>query len=168
MKYFTPELLERFQSDDDEVADAAQEEWDRRCADYRKRLEWVKLSLPRQFQTLLQEYRLHDAQVVSGKVDDAFASTFGTPRLYFIELRPEASPQANLLLTYVLVGGQQPPDIPRGSYWMYDEIDISQSGFFSHTILFSDGRELALLFTDFQLGPVPQAAQGSAATNRRG
>ncbi len=159
MKYFTQDLLKRFQADDDDIADAAQGEWDRKSEEYRRHLGALRNHLPRDFRTMLDDYRLHDAHVVA-----RFASLIGDKRLYFIEIRPEGSPDHPLLLTYVLDDGPQPPDLHGGCYWLYDEVDIvSRTAplVFSHAITFTDGTELALYFTDFQLAPVPRGSQES-------
>ena len=47
MKYMTPELLARFRSENDDIADAAAEEWDRQCEAYREHLKTIRASLSR-------------------------------------------------------------------------------------------------------------------------
>ena len=42
MKYMTPELLVSVRSEDDSVAEAAAEEWERRGEEYRARLEALR------------------------------------------------------------------------------------------------------------------------------
>lgn len=82
-----------------------QEEWDEKSEAYLKHLDALRQHLPHDFRTLLDDYRLHDAQVMSRINDNG---------RYLIELRPETSPDVPLLLTYVLANGQPTPDL-RGS-----------------------------------------------------
>jgi hypothetical protein len=60
MKYFTPDLLHRFRSEDEAMGDAAQEEWDRASEKYRKHLERLK---PPPAAGRLRKLCLHDAKV---------------------------------------------------------------------------------------------------------
>jgi hypothetical protein len=171
LRYFTPELIERFGSLDDDIADAAQHEWDETSGRYRTHVASIARHLPRQFRTLLEEYRLHDARVaLLGAVPN------GTGQLFRLELISETAPEQPLMLTYVLAPNEQPlfggtdirsasngsADLTRERYWLYDEVDIVSGGAsptLSHTILFADGMELVLHFTSFQLASVPLSAR---------
>jgi hypothetical protein len=147
MKFFTPELIDRFGSPDDDVADAAMDEWEQRSDSYRKHLDTLRQYLPVDFRNLLDRYRLHDAAVVQG-----LRSSVGDKALYLIELVPEASSE-KLTLTYALKG-PSPANLNGECYWLYDEVDVVDRHalwVFVHTILLSDGTELRLEFTDFQL-----------------
>src|SRR5438128_2569165 len=64
MKYFKPALLARYRSGDDDVADAADEEWERATAAYRKRLKDIRKRLPVHVRRLISRFSLHDAKVV--------------------------------------------------------------------------------------------------------
>src|SRR5438552_5952067 len=46
MKYFKPDLLARCRSLDDEVAEAAAQEWEQAITDYRARIKAIRLRLP--------------------------------------------------------------------------------------------------------------------------
>jgi hypothetical protein len=162
MRYFTPELIERFGALDDDIADAAQRAWDETSSRYREHLAGIRRHLPCQFRTLLDDYRLHDARVVLlGVVPHE------TSQLFRLKLISETAPEQPLMLTYVLAPDAETrlsgiADLARERYWLYDEVDIvggvgSQT--FSHTILLSDGMELVLHFTDFQLASVPFASR---------
>ena len=46
MKYFKPDLLARCRSLDDQVAEAAAQEWEQAITDYRARIKAIRLRLP--------------------------------------------------------------------------------------------------------------------------
>jgi len=151
MKYFTPDLLERYGSLDDRVADAAHDEWEQTCTRYQERLASLKRYLPGRFNAFLDEYALHDAGVIRGYGGDAFASRIGDKPQYFIELLVGPPPGERVVLMYQ-VCGSRPHDKSGGCFWLYDEVgavDLNAPPVFSHTILFSDGVELEVHFTGF-------------------
>jgi hypothetical protein len=166
MKYFTPELLDRFGSLDDDVADVAHQEWDEASDRYRKQLDENWRVLPVDFRKLLEETPLHDARsLLLGLFPEQGRD------LFQIELTPERTVK-KLVLTYILAAGtvprisqarQSPTNGTANSagtrYWLYDEVDVvrrSAPCVFSHAILFSDGTELDLQFTGFALASVFQ------------
>jgi hypothetical protein len=146
MKYFTPELMLRFGSDDEVVALAASEEWDRRQAIYRDHLKQLGPTLPRSVRGLLKRFYLHDAKVFTIALDDR--STL------VVNLLLDGENNGGLQLTYRLVA---PPTIHRHPeiaepctppQWLYDEIDAAENepGVFTHNILLTNGSELELRF----------------------
>src|SRR5436853_357764 len=83
MKYFTPDLLARFGSDDDAVADAASAEWEQVHATYLQHLQSIRAELPRRVRHLLDRFNLHDARVSTLAVDRELLSVtlqFGDAR----------------------------------------------------------------------------------------
>ncbi|MGL4553492.1 MAG: hypothetical protein ACRC33_20185 [Gemmataceae bacterium] len=64
MKYFTPELLARFRSADDDVADAAAEEWARAQARYERYLEDRREDFTPGTRALPGGPSLHDAAII--------------------------------------------------------------------------------------------------------
>jgi hypothetical protein len=65
MRFFTPDLLARFGSEDDQVADVAQEEVDIRTEEYVRAVHEIAPKLPPRFRDLLEQFYLHDARVIS-------------------------------------------------------------------------------------------------------
>lgn len=155
MKYFKPELLARCRSRDDEVAEAAATEWEEAVVAYRARLEAVRAHLPGKIERLRSRFSLHDAQVLG--------ISFGSEKARFgILLRPEGSsaqPGKILDLNYHPAAGAnggvsiKVQDLaqggPRRDVWvLYDEFDLDeQHGFFTHSLLLSDGHEIDVRFT---------------------
>jgi hypothetical protein len=63
MKFFTPDLLERFGSEDDERALAAHQEFEQRSEEYAQKLLRIELKLPQRVRELQDQFYLHDARV---------------------------------------------------------------------------------------------------------
>jgi len=155
MKYMTPELLARFRSDDDAIAEAAAEEWERRGEEYRARLDGIRSrsGLPQGVRKLLKRDSLHDAKVLTMAADKNNLSIF-------LELTGTIDPaDKRLELQYRLAGGpskglelQEHPELagdgrPLG-WWLYDEIDITDGKVeaFTHSVLLTGGWEMRLTF----------------------
>jgi hypothetical protein len=151
MKFFTRELLERCASTDDAVARAAEAEWEAANERYEEHLRAIDSALPehiRTFNTLL----LHDALVWSiARQGD---------RLLMV-LRKDVPPRNLVLLTYTLVDepGLDPQFLPPGQRlqvmdFLYDELDIVDDGegkTFRQSVVFGNGWELTLRFSDVQI-----------------
>jgi hypothetical protein len=186
MKFSTPELYVRGNSDDPDEVDRVEAEWERASQRYRRRLKKIEPSLPPQLRQFLAEQCLHDADV------------FGPARLpvYSMPANPGdviiVAQQINTLipefintlaiLQYaavadLVVGVPYPSPVFSKAYpyWLYDEVDLIEPGLFSHEILFSDGRVVKLVFKEFryhiaplilpaQVAPVPgQSVNGPAS-----
>jgi hypothetical protein len=162
MKYFTPELFARTQN----LADhAAVREWERASVAYTTTLTEVSRHLPRSLRRIIEEFHLHDADVLS-------MSRTGETLAITLQLEPPDN--SLLVLTYSLV---ESPQIDHSALpseyraeqpaWLYDEIGLSEPGaaalLFTHHILLSNGWEVRLKFRKFKLSrpetllPLPYA-----------
>jgi len=182
MKYFTPELLERLQDMRDE---AAVEQWERAARDYASSLKENLAQFPAPLRRLTNEFRLHDAEVLSvTRAGDTLSIT----------LRPELSGSL-LILSYTLVKSpfisrSALPQEHRTEYvsWLYDELAVERVPgppswltaadrergddrvtVYTHSILLSNGWELRLTFRKFKLSrpetlipPAPPTDDGQA------
>jgi hypothetical protein len=179
MKFFTPDLIERFGSDDDRIALDAQTELEQRAENYSRNLGEFEFELPQRFRELLDRYYLHDARVINhsclGNGDtlmlgDAELRVRRTDRnqvesardrllSFSIILVLDTPPKEVLVLQYrsVLIDGadiHQSLREDESPYleWQYDEVelvDTTRCREFRHSILFTNGRELQLRFKDF-------------------
>jgi len=154
MKYFKPELLARCRSRDDDVADAAAKEWDEAADAYQARFKAIESLLPGEVTRLCSRFSLHDAKMLGA----AFATREGA--LFGILLQLEGVPGhlgEILQLNYHPVAGPhggvnvKPPDsssgVRRDVWVLYDEFDLDKEhGFFTHSLLLSDGREIEVRF----------------------
>jgi len=150
MKYFTPQLYIDFNSDDPDIADRADEQWERALADYRKHLKKIRGRLNEKVRDLAEVCCLHDAAYL-GFTKISLPSAAGDLAILAVEQGERA-----LLLVYVLADEPlvaRPLESPLFSdqavHWLYDEVDVASDGTFSHQISLSDGRILALRFVDF-------------------
>jgi hypothetical protein len=149
MKYFTPDLLERVGSLDDEIADAAHEEWERALVRCRRRWQKIKAAFPRAVQRFEAEsVCLHDAQVLSmGRQGYTFV----------IVLKMEPPSDEMVLLTFDLAGDPRiDPTAVAGHgddhfvTWMYEEWDLDRNQKCQLEVLLSNGWSVRLPFRDFQ------------------
>jgi hypothetical protein len=151
MKYFTPELLKHFNSLNEDIADAADAESEQAITAYKKHLDKIQEKLPENVRRLLSKFYLHDARVITLALGEGVFSIF---------LRLEAQRGVFLMIRYVLTGKLRfirnwpPSEAGPPLEWLYDEIGIRRkrrTTVFTHSILFTDGRELQLEFSDLQL-----------------
>ncbi len=148
MKYFTPELLRRGDSLDDDVANAASEEWERAIVRYRRRWRTIRDALP----AAVRKFRddrvcLHDAELLSmGRQGDQF----------IMVLQPEPPAQTLVVLAFTLDGepvldpealGER--DHPTYASWMYEEFDLDRQRRCVFEVLLSNGWSVRLPFRDF-------------------
>jgi len=63
MKFFTPDLIDTFGSEDDGIAVAAQQEFEGRSEEYLRQLHEIEVKLPERFRELLAQFYLHDSRV---------------------------------------------------------------------------------------------------------
>jgi hypothetical protein len=147
MKYFTPELLERFGSADDKIADAAQGEWEAATERYADDLRAMKKHMPRRLRELLRRFSFHDARL-------CFIGSSGQSLRLSVQLA--APPQEMVFIRYELAEKVEMTrhivdfkDRPPYLVWLYDEIELVAPGAFPtfrHSILFNNGLELSILF----------------------
>jgi hypothetical protein len=161
MKYFLPELYVRFQSRNDDEADAADEAWDAQCDAYQERQKEIRGRLPRGVRTFQETVNLHDA------VWHMWSNVHQDDDTAQLVIRQyDNGPWNNYIaiLRYKLIRGDGGYDgtchkgIASGAmnvFWLYDEFDEVGDGLFSHSILCSDGREHRFLFTDFEFVYIP-------------
>jgi hypothetical protein len=152
MKYFTPELLARTRSPDDDVAEAAAAEWERAIAAYNSRLNEIRRKLPLGARQLLKHVSLHDARLLTiGLANNELVLTFRLPG-------SGSKSGGGLELRYTLIG--QPElvhqvngasrAVPSPRWLLYDELELATQGqqtAFKHSLLFADSLELRILFS---------------------
>jgi hypothetical protein len=155
VKFFTPDLLIRFGSEDDAIANAAQEEWERQNDRYLKRLAEIRSALPRSARSFIRHSCPHDARllVLGARKDLRMISLF---------LELDDATETGLQLTYDLARKPELLKHPELSEkgtpieWLYDEFDVKKvrgRRVFTHSILFTGGRELRLSFHKLHLMP---------------
>lgn len=153
MKYMTPALIVRGQSQNPEDLDAVEVAWEENGALYRAYLAHVRSELPAGLTHLLDGFHLHDARVV------AMSRPAGG---FQITLEIETAPRRLLELRYDLLAephiteGVLPPSVAsQGDWieWWYDEVERlpGEQPTWRHSILLSNGWEIALDCRDVRL-----------------
>src|SRR6516165_7257057 len=148
MKYFTPDLLARFKSADEDVFAEAHEEWDQAIRRYHRRLAKIKGTLPEGVRRFRAEHLcLHDAQVLRmGRQGDSF----------IMVLETEPPEQQLVVLTFTV---DEEPQIDRSVLpgredssfvtWLYEEWDLDRRNRGGFEVLLSNGWSVKLRFRDF-------------------
>lgn len=172
MKYFTPELIVAYGSDDPTIWKEAEARWDAACAQYNAALASLKPSLPSGLRRIEESYSLHDAVIRGmGRRQETFV----------IVLQLDSPPQHLLTLTYDLI--EEPiirQDVLPADYrstgdlidWQYDEIEKAseQPPTWRQSVLLSNGWEIVLHFRDIQveeiqaLIPLPRESASALTT----
>jgi hypothetical protein len=193
MKYFTPDLLERFGSENGDIALAAHEDFERRSEAYTRNLHEIEAKFPPRFRDLLDRFYLHDARVISqpplvvaelDRLEHVSRSGIPSDRSgfegqtrctpsYWIPLQLDTPPNEVLVLHYRLVQiesvGFHESLFEECPYleWQYDEVELIQcdgSTEFRHSILFTRGLELRLRFKDFDFSTLQSFHRGRETT----
>jgi len=150
MKYFTPQLLIGFMSEDDEIADAANKEMELGHGKYLAHLETIRPSLTENTKNLIDNFCLHDSKVLTVNQDG---------REFSIVLRLDSPRDKGIQIDYSLLSSPKPivhPSFPKEEpvEWLYDEIDVQRIEAYSvfiHSIFFTGGLELQLVFSDLKI-----------------
>jgi hypothetical protein len=180
MNFFTAELFSRFNSENDELADKAQDDWEAAIDAYRIHVDRCL----HQAATVIGPASARDAERLSSLcLHDA--AIIQLPQPHELQVyRPGARREANdvmalstasmivqaasqaTVLTYALAQDQareafplsvpvEPPFSDRNVHWLYDEIDLeedaSRNPSFIHRILLSNGTELRIAFTSVSI-----------------
>ena len=148
MNYFTPDLLTRINSLDEETSDKADDDWELAIKRYNRRMARIKDKLPggaRQFED--NPICLHDARLLR-------MARNGDSLVMVLETEPPA--QSLVVLTFVMYAE---PEIDRFALpgrsesdwveWEYEEWDVDRSGRCSFEVLFSNGWSVKLPVRDF-------------------
>jgi hypothetical protein len=151
MKYFTRDLIERFGSEDDAVASAAQDEWEVVLERYERYLQSIESGLPQHIQEFTR-LLLHDAIV--------WSIVRQGDRLIVV-LRKDIPPRDVVILTYTLT---EEPVLDKEALsaehcgtvmdYLYDEFELIRAegrNIYGQSILFGNGWEMTLRFSDVQV-----------------
>jgi hypothetical protein len=150
MKYFTPELIVAYGSDDSVIWKDAEARWQTLGEQYRAYLASIKAELPPGLRRIEDNHFLHDAVIrAMGRRDGTFV----------IVLQLDTPPRSLLTLAYALAEEPNiqkevlPPEYRSTSNdveWQYDEIEkvAGQPPTWRQSILLSNGWEIGLHFRD--------------------
>ena len=156
MKYLKYSLLERCRSLDDNVAEAASDEWDQAIAKYNAALAVVRPQFPPAVRTILDRFSLHDAQTLACLLTKKKLSL--VIRLEGTSIRPGKMLELNYTLAPAGLHVVNCVDV---KHWLKDHGRIQYDEFgkvadapatvFSHSLLLAEARELRIQFTDLHV-----------------
>jgi hypothetical protein len=159
MQYFTPQLLARYRSRDDDVADGAAQEWDQAVARYNEELDAIRHVLPSGARALIKHWSLHDAGILS-------ITAFRRRPFLSVVIQLEGSPRRPgtlLELRYLLARTSKSLGFTIESHEegaegsgriQYDEFQRLADepvSVFSHSLLLQGAYELKIFFTDMRV-----------------
>ena len=153
MKYFTPDLIVRGQSEDSRVLKEVESLWDENCERYNAYLAAIRDELCPGLRNIEDNYYLHDATVRGMGYREG---------MFVIVLQLDTPPRSLLTFSYELVEPPRidPQAIPeanrsRGDVieWQYDEIEkvLGASPTWRQSILLSNGWEVVVHFRDVHI-----------------
>jgi len=173
MLFFTPELYRCYNSQDDEIALAADAEWEAAIVRYHQHLATLREKMPSQV-VELSRLCLHDGEILQRQEQQhplsigCFEDWPGPPRLwpFWYGLATLAVRLDNELVTlfYFLCDhmNEQPaakdwPFSKKREHWLYDEVHWQggDCGRFAHLILLSSGVVLTIPFGTVLISRVP-------------
>lgn len=180
MRFFTPELYIQFNSQDEEIADRANNAWEDALQEYQKHLDGIRNSMPSQVRKVA-ELDLHDAEFLG--LDEELQSCLPLPEsslpphfwsaMAVLTLKQDRMVRS---LIYLLWDGvrKHPPkhDWPFSmarKHLLYDEVDVAAiyPGTFFHRILFSDGGVVEIPFVSVVASSVIVPDLPESETTRR-
>ena len=174
MRFFTPELYLQSNSEDDEVADRADEAWEKALKDYQSHLDSIRDRMPPEVRKVA-ELCLHDAEVLGFEQKTQLFVPFpkqpgpiGCP-VAILFLKQDRTIES---LIYMLADPVRQYPAKKGwpfsksrKHWLYDEVDMAADhpGVFLHRILFSDGCVVGIPFLSAIISSVllPEADDSS-------
>jgi hypothetical protein len=181
MRFFTPELYVQFNSSDDEVADRANERWEKALEEYKRHLESIQTAMPSQVKEV-SALCLHDAEVLGFQQEHHAHRPahwpFPQPPIWsavaIVTLKQDLIIRSLIYLLWDTV--REHPAGPDWQFsklcknWLYDEVDVSADGqgAFLHRILFSDGTIVEIPFESVFTATVtlPSSTEGKETTRR--
>jgi hypothetical protein len=185
MRFFTPELYRRYNSKDDEVALAADAEWEAAIVKYHQHLDHLQEKMPSQI-IELSKLCLHDGEILQRQEQQhplsfwCFEERPGPGRFspFWYGLATLAVQLDNELVTlfYFLCDHitEQPaaedwPFSKKREHWLYDEVHWQggDRGGFTHLILLSSGVVLTIPFGTVAISRFPFSPVNAGSAKRR-
>lgn len=168
MRFFTPELYAQFNSQNEEVADRADAEWEKAIADYRRHLETIRDDLPSQVKQLA-ELCLHDAEILGFERE---LQSFLPVSVAVLSLKQDDTIRSLIYMLWDRVreypASKDWPFSPQRKHWLYDEVDVASDRrrLFLHRVLFSDGSVVEIPFVSAIISSVTLPAADAGGTRR--
>jgi hypothetical protein len=166
MRFFTPELFIRFNSDDDKVADRADEDWESAIREYRSHLDGLRDQMPAQVKKLAG-LCFHDAELLTSEesIEPVFSVPF-EPLPFWSGFAILSLKQGDEIVSLIYVlwdrirryeSKENWPFSKLRRHWLYDEVDVAPThrGWFLHRVLLSDGIVIEIPFVSILIHNIP-------------
>jgi hypothetical protein len=178
MRFFTPELYTQFNSPDDDLADRANEAWEKALQDYQRHLDAIRHRMPSQVRKVA-ELCPHDAEVLG--FEQHLQSFFPFPEPFWpiplwsavaiLALKQDGTILSLIYMLWDRIREYSATEDWQFSklrkHWLYDEVDVvaDHRGMFLHRILFSDGSVVEIPFVSVITSTVtlPVTEEGGVA-----
>jgi hypothetical protein len=185
MRFFTPELYIRFNSQDDEEADRADEAWEEAIQEYRRHLDGLRDRMSSPVKKLA-ELSLHDAELLA--CDELSGPFPFRPRFEPFPFEPfpywlglaivSVKQDRNIVSLIYTLSDHITRYPPRNAWpfskarmhWLYDELDLiaGRRETFVHRVLFSNGEVIEIPFVSVLIHSFPLPAADEAGGSRQG
>ncbi len=167
MRFFTPELFLKFNSSDDEVANAADAEWEVAIQEYRRHLDGLRDQMADQVRRLAG-IDLHDAELLA--IEQTSEPFFLPPSfepfplwsgLAILSLKQGEKIVSLIYMLWDRMQKHSPeeawPFSGLRTHWLYDEVDVAplRPGLYLHRVLLSDGIVLEIPFSSVLVHSIP-------------
>jgi hypothetical protein len=179
MKFFTPELIIKFNSSDDEEADRANEEWEAAIRAYREHLDGIRDQMPSQVKKLAG-LCLHDAELLAceERTEPFFPGSQFEPFPFWFGSAILSIRQGNKIISLIYVlrdrvrtyaSSEEWPFSKLRTHWLYDEVDVSPNRreVFLHRVLLSDGVIMEIPFLSALIHSFPLEGGPESDPSRR-
>jgi hypothetical protein len=156
MKYFTPELILRTRSDDEAIAEAANEAFDAARDEYWKRSQRIRKRLAAgNVNQIEEQYSLHDARLLSVELSQAKPLVVLTLQLegrgnkdgVVLEIKYQTVPRIEG--AFVLRQHPELQEVTARRVVLYDEFD-AEDDYLTHALLLT-GLAIVIRFTSLQV-----------------
>lgn len=160
MRFFTPRLFADLNSENEDVADRAEEKWEAARNEYQRYFQTIEKKLPASLVRFSKTAALHD-----GRIQERIWTLFetndqGEQSRALLSVKHE---RADYNLVYLDLAEPtrltHPVESPvfrdDNVIWLYDEVGWIKKGVYSHEILFSNGNVLLVKFKGFKYTEAP-------------
>jgi hypothetical protein len=174
MKYFTPDLYLRFNATNDNVADEAELAWEQALEQYKRYLKEHRSNIPANVRSLAEKCCFHDAALLGWQTHEQ-RSMPGSDSQRMLTIGLQHRTEMAVLYYFLSNSPKETkrrkswPYSAEHKHWLYDEVAVvddsvsAHSGYdFVHRILWSDGSEMEIPFTDVIIDRYPSLSPAAA------
>lgn len=148
MRYFTRQLYDAMQTDDEAVFNQAKSTWDANCISYREHLDLIREALPKSLQNFC-DTTLHDGVVTSASINSKT-----TVSLEIDAADNPWGPTRKFRIVFDGVHSLHVCDDIVDDCWLYEEVHTHAHAAFEYCIMF-EGSDFSVAADRFQVVELP-------------